>query len=356
MEITEKLLAAGASERGGFSKRQAALLDLPWPLPSGWKTGIIGKIISDENAEEFVRQAGYPLVEKQARRAAPINWFGAPEPVDIYLYVHALEGGCFYVGLTADVETRTHQHFTGEGAEWTKLHRPIKILHCVCTGTTNPREAEHMENEVTITFMLRYGIDKVRDGHFCHVKQEVVEATLRSRGVWDRINQAEFARQAFDTEASWSDALDNFLATALNYYDAGAQADQREAVFAACYKLTRYRYWHEGFVPGLNWQFWNHKGILPVLLSFKHARTVGSRLATSYDVLAAALNRGQNGKHPLRRLFLLAWKTYLPPTTENQDTSVERYMEYLNDGTGSDRQYDAFISVLFPETRHLLRL
>lgn len=54
MEITKELLAAGASQRGGFSKQQIALLGISWPLQRGWKKSIIGGVISDEAAEEFV--------------------------------------------------------------------------------------------------------------------------------------------------------------------------------------------------------------------------------------------------------------------------------------------------------------
>ena len=355
MKITEELLIAGTSERGGLSRRQLALLGVELPPLSGWKRSIVGNPISDHNAEEFLRLAGRHIERKAEKKAQPVNWCGAPEPVDIYLYVLALADGCFYVGLTSDVANRMAQHFAGEGSEWTKMHAPQQILHTICTGTKDGRAAEQMEDEVTITLMLRHGIDKVRGGHFSYPEQELVEINLRGNGHWEHIKQAQLGREAFCTEASWAEALDSFLDVALKYYDAGSPADQHDAVFAACYKLTRYRYWHEDFAPGLNWQFWNRKGILPVLLSFKLGRPVGSRLASAYEVLAAALTRGRNGKHPLRRVFLLAWQAYTPETTKNQAVTTTRFMEYLDDGTDADRQYDAIISVLLPETRYLLR-
>ncbi|AOK57894.1 hypothetical protein WM29_01360 [Burkholderia ubonensis] len=141
----------------------------------------------------------------------------------------------------------------------------------------------------------------------------------------------------------------------MQYYDAGAPEDLRDSVFAAAYRLTRYRFWQEEFAPGLAWDFWSPKGILPVLLSFKHQRPVSSGLPSSYDVLAAALNRGRGGSHPLRRLFLLTWKAYQPLTTDRQATAVERFMEYLAEDEAYDRRYDDFVSVLLPETRNLLR-
>ncbi|QHS45555.1 hypothetical protein GW952_08065 [Klebsiella michiganensis] len=128
-----------------------------------------------------------------------------------------------------------------------------------------------------------------------------------------------------------------------------------ETVFATLFTLTRYPYWNEDFAPCLSWKFWNKKGILPVLLSFKHARAIGSKLPSAYNVLAAALNRGKNGKYPLRRLFLLGWKAFQPPTTDQQAKTVIRFISYLDENTEFERQYDAFVSILFPEMRTTLR-
>ncbi|QWT45726.1 hypothetical protein [Azospira inquinata] len=64
---------------------------------------------------------------------------------------------------------------------------------------------------------------------------------------------------------------------------------------------------------------------------------------------------GKNGHHPLRRLFLKVWQTYEPPRTATQAITLEKFLTYLDEETEYDRQYDEFISVLFPETRHLLR-
>lgn len=355
MEITEALLDAGRSERGGWSRQQVELLGVEWPLRQGWKRAVIGKTVSDDVAEEFIRMAGERPASKGEKRFGPGNWCGGSKPVDIHLYVLELVDGCFYVGLTADIKSRLKQHIEGKGAVWTALHRPIRVLHTVCTGTRDAREAEQMENEATITLMMRYGVEKVRGGHYCSIELEPVEALLRTRGIWNGIKRAVLDRQLIRTDASWSEALDSFAEKALSYYEAGAPADQLDDVFGACYRLTRYRYWHEDFAPGLSWHFWNTKGVLPVILSFKHGRPIGSRVSSPYEVLANALMRGKNGEHPLRRLFLLAWRAFLPPATENQSAAVERHMTYLDDVGDVDRQYDPFVSVLFPEMRSYLR-
>ena len=44
------------------------------------------------------------------------------------MYVLELEKGNYYVGHTKDLPTRIAQHFLGQGANWTKLHRPLRVL------------------------------------------------------------------------------------------------------------------------------------------------------------------------------------------------------------------------------------
>lgn len=42
-----------------------------------------------------------------------------------YIYILELENGNYYVGKTDGLEKRLEQHFSGQGSEWTKLHKPI---------------------------------------------------------------------------------------------------------------------------------------------------------------------------------------------------------------------------------------
>ena len=355
MIITMELLMAGATQRGSHKRRQIELLGEEWPPTRGWKQRIIGKVISDEAAEEFIRLGGGNVSTEDYDKYKTGNWFNAQTPVDIYLYVLELSNGCYYVGLTADIKKRIDEHFNGKGAEWTRLNTPLRLMYAIDTGTQNAREAEIIESEATVILMLKHGISKVRGGYYTQTEQRLVEVQLRAHGAWERIKQVELGKKAFNYELSWDDALDNFLDVALKYYDEGSPEHMHETVFATFFSLTRYPYWDDIFAPCLGWSFWSKKGILPVLLSFKHARTVGSKLPSAYDVLAAALNRGKNGKHPLRRLFLLGWRSFQPPTTDKQAETVIRFMSYLDEGTEFDRQYDAFVSILFPEMRALLQ-
>lgn len=348
--VTVELIAAGASPGGGYTREQLAVLGVDWPPPKGWKARVIGQPISEDDAGKFVN-----LRKTTSTNKSPVNWCGHTRQVEILLYVLELEHSCFYVGLTSDVDHRIAQHLNGEGAEWTKIHRPTRLLYVINTGTTDGREAELLENEITVELMIRHGIDYVRGGHFCYLEKAIVEHHLYQKGAWERIVKAKYDKEQLDTEKGWAEALDDVLGEALAYYDAGAPLDQREAVFAAICRLSRYCYWHSDYSPALNREFWDVKGVLPVLLSFKLGRPVGSKLAGPFDILAAALNRGRNGTHPLRRLFLLAWQAYTPTITDRQAATLSRFMTYLDAEIGFDGKYDAFVAVLFPETRHLFR-
>ena len=72
-------------------------------------------------------------------------------------YILQLEDGKFYVGQSRNLDKRLRQHFSGSGAAWTKLHKPVKVFYTLSYG----KEREAFE------FMLKYaGIENVR-GYGC---------------------------------------------------------------------------------------------------------------------------------------------------------------------------------------------
>lgn len=90
------------------------------------------------------------------------------------LYVLELQNNKVYVGKTDNVDLRFSQHQSGNGAEWTRLHKPLRILE-----TRDCKSAED-ENNLTKEMMMKHGIDNVRGGAFCQrVLPEFVKQTLR---------------------------------------------------------------------------------------------------------------------------------------------------------------------------------
>ena len=79
------------------------------------------------------------------------------------VYILQLAGGKYYVGYSRGVEKRVQEHFNGTGSEWTKIHKPLKVVTCL------PGDLE-LENAMTKKYMIKYGIDNVRGGAYSSVK------------------------------------------------------------------------------------------------------------------------------------------------------------------------------------------
>ena len=274
---------------------------------------------------------------------------------ELNVYVLKLEDGCFYVGMTGNVDRRLVQHTNGTAATWTTLHRPLAVLHRIPVGAVDYSLAARFEDEVTISTMSVHGIENVRGGQYCSSDQLVIEDQLRRHQHWTYLKRSELDRQSLGNDKSWDETIENFMAVALKYYDAGSPIEGCHLVFDACHGLTRFPNWREEFAPALSWEFWGGpRGILPILFTMKLHRVVGSKAQCPHDALAAALTRGRGGKHPLRRLFLLAWQAHRPPLSINQAATNRRFMQYLQEDLEFDRQYDGIVAVLFPEMRKLL--
>lgn len=77
-----------------------------------------------------------------------------------YVYVLRLEGddaaeSYFYVGFTQNVARRMGEHFSGQGAEWTKVHRPVAVAE-VAEGLRAD------ERTKTLEYMRKHGWARTR--------------------------------------------------------------------------------------------------------------------------------------------------------------------------------------------------
>ncbi len=83
------------------------------------------------------------------------------------VYVLELEGAKYYVGKTTQtVSDRYEQHMRGDGAEWTKLYKPTKILENYETSD------KYDEDKTTKKYMGEYGIENVRGGSYTKIVLE----------------------------------------------------------------------------------------------------------------------------------------------------------------------------------------
>lgn len=88
----------------------------------------------------------------------------------VSLYALELEDGHYYIGMTFDVGKRFRQHGGSKGAAWTKLHKPISIIETRVTEFYDQDEVAKLEDDMTLEYALKYGLDKVRGGGYCQAK------------------------------------------------------------------------------------------------------------------------------------------------------------------------------------------
>ena len=75
------------------------------------------------------------------------------------IYVLELEDEKWYVGITYNLNLRWSQHLCGEGAKWTRLHKPKRIAEVYVENCDQAKE-----NEITERLCEKYGKDNVRGG------------------------------------------------------------------------------------------------------------------------------------------------------------------------------------------------
>jgi len=49
--------------------------------------------------------------------------------VSYFIYILLCKGGSFYTGSTNDIKKRLKAHSEGQGAKYTKSHKPIKLIY-----------------------------------------------------------------------------------------------------------------------------------------------------------------------------------------------------------------------------------
>lgn len=87
-----------------------------------------------------------------------------------YIYVLELEDNHWYVGITVDLSHRFTSHFTGVGAKWTMLHKPLRVYDIKELGYISDTDAAEKESYATYLYVAKYGIQNVRGGFFCQTK------------------------------------------------------------------------------------------------------------------------------------------------------------------------------------------
>lgn len=86
------------------------------------------------------------------------------------LYLLELAGGKYYVGQSDDPHFRFSEHLGKKGSQWTRLHKPLRILMIREISVESLAEAMLRENWLTLQNMERFGWENVRGGDFTIVE------------------------------------------------------------------------------------------------------------------------------------------------------------------------------------------
>ncbi|MCO1604545.1 GIY-YIG nuclease family protein [Desulfosporosinus nitroreducens] len=107
--------------------------------------------------------------------------------IDRIIYVLELEDGCFYIGQTQkkSFERRMKEHFDTERksrkSAWVREHKAVKVLETSEFNGTVP-EGEVLEEQKTLQYMRKYGVDRVRGGYYCVANYNEILKCLKAHG------------------------------------------------------------------------------------------------------------------------------------------------------------------------------
>ena len=88
------------------------------------------------------------------------------------VYVLECVDNCLYVGVTLNMNARLAQHWAGQGARWTRAHRPLRVARVVYNAS------EDLERSVTLELMAQHGWERVRGGPWCSPNMQRPPAQL----------------------------------------------------------------------------------------------------------------------------------------------------------------------------------
>lgn len=84
--------------------------------------------------------------------------------MSVCIYILQLEHNKYYIGKTTNPSFRLSNHFNHKGSNWTRIHKPIKVLELIENCD------QYDEDKYTIKYMDKYGIQNVRGGSFVTIK------------------------------------------------------------------------------------------------------------------------------------------------------------------------------------------
>ena len=91
-----------------------------------------------------------------------------------WLYSLLLEDGFYYVGITLYPDERISNHFNGRGANFTKRHRPVKVVELYSLNSEDREHCYKIETFRTKEYRIIYGRHKVIGGKHLKLKKQIL--------------------------------------------------------------------------------------------------------------------------------------------------------------------------------------
>ena len=55
--LNRELIQSAATRNGGFTRSQLEVFGVAWPPPRGWKRGLVGRLVTRRQFDEFLMEA-----------------------------------------------------------------------------------------------------------------------------------------------------------------------------------------------------------------------------------------------------------------------------------------------------------
>ena len=98
------------------------------------------------------------------------HYSGMCDTIPSKVYVLKCADEKWYVGQTKNVEERFNNHKEGAGAKWTKQFPPLEIVEVI---ECDYKERLLKENEMTLKYIEKYGIENVAGGNLVYENNRI---------------------------------------------------------------------------------------------------------------------------------------------------------------------------------------
>ena len=172
----------------------------------------------------------------------------------ICLYVLKLEENKYYVGITRDLDERLRLHREGEGAKWTMLYPPVKVLFVRVYGTRQDAlkaDLANLSQKMTELDMMvkqhhkHLGLkplvvqeDQERESGAVEPGEAVIERGVTAKKKKPKDIEIYDNSLAYFKEEKFEDALDGFKSF-LDEYPKSDRADNAQFWIGECYMALK---------------------------------------------------------------------------------------------------------------------